>query len=272
MQNDLFEFDDAVTTTEIERDYEKTCYGKVAYKRVQRLRRRGKRRGIDVPVLGYELTKPEKPRIAFWVVAIVSAALFVGIMIGLGFLYNELVKAFSDLGGLGEFIKVLFKPDVLRGSLGLSALPGILMVVVYFLVLVLFAVPFIAAVYFFRFVRDAFYMANCSKEEFAKGSIISSRILGLVTVLVVATVIFIILLSLISAAGAKLYIGLIFGALAVSLVGFLALIIVEKIKCGKWFEGLEEDKRQNYLAHERALRRVKSRLKMEKRFWEDLGK
>ena len=253
-------------------DYEKSSYGKAAYRRVQRLRRKGRRRGIEVPPLGYELTKTEKPRIAFWIVAIVSVVIFVGIIVGIFLLYNELVKFFSDLSSLGDFIAVLFDPETLGVSLGLSALPGILMVMVYLLVLVLIAVPVVAAIYFYRFVRDAFYMAKCSKEEFAKGGQISSRILGLITVLLTAIVLFIVLLALIDSSGARLCIGLIFAGIVVALGGLLALIIVEKVKANKWFETLDEDKKQNYLAHEKALKAVKRRLRTEKSFWESLGK
>lgn len=253
-------------------DREKSSYGRYAYKRVQRLRRKGKRRGIEVPYLGYELTKPEKPRIAFWIAAGVSAAIFVGILVGIGFLYNEFVKMFSDLGGLGDLVKILFKPDILGASFGLSALPGLLLIAVYLLIAVLFALPIVAAVYFYRFVRDAFYMASCSKEEFAKGSIISSRIFALIVVLIVAAVVFVILLANIASSSAKLYIGLIFGGLALALGGLLVLMILEKTKCGKWFEGLAESKKQDYLEHESALRSVNRRLNAEKSFRRNIGR
>lgn len=253
-------------------DYEKSSYGKSVYKRVQRLRRKGQRRGIEIPYLNYALTKPEKPRIAFLIVAIISAVLFAGMVVGIFLLYNELIKMFSDLSGIGDFIKVMFKPDILSGSFGLSALPGIMMVAVYLLIAVLFALPVVAAVYFYRFVRDAFYMATCSKEEFAKGSIISGRIFGLIVVVIVITVVFVILMSYMTAASAKLYIGLIFGGAVIAFGGLIAVTIIEKIKSGKWFEELEESKKQNYLEHESALRRVKSRLNTEKRIWSDFGK
>lgn len=253
-------------------DFEQLSYGKFAYKRVQRLRRKGQRRGIEVPHLNYELTKPEKPRIVFWIVAIISAVLFVGIIVGIGLLYNELIKTFSDISGIGEFLKVVFSPTILTASFGWSAIPGILLAVVYLLIAVLFALPIVAAVYFYRFVRNAFYMAKCSKEEFAKGHTISSRILWLFISIIAATVIFIILLSYISAASPKLYLGLIFGGIVIALGGLLVIMTLEKIKCGKWFEGLEESKKQNYLEHDKALRRVKSHLNMEKRLWNSIGK
>lgn len=267
MQEDIFVPDAEADTS----DHEKSSYGAYAYKRVQRLRRKGKRRGIDVPPLGYDLTEPEKPRIVFWVIAIVSAVLFVGMLVGLILLYNVLIKTFSDLRGIGDFLKIVFKPAVLTASFGWSAIPGILLVAVYLLLAVLFALPIVAVVYFYRFVRDAFYMTKCSKEEFARGSIVSSRLTGLAVVLATATVLFIVLLSYISAASAKLYFGLIYGGLVLALGGLLACMAVEKVRCGKWFEGLGEDKKQNYLAHERALRKVKSRLRTEKQLWNDWG-
>lgn len=253
-------------------DYEQASYGKLAYKRVQRLRRKGQRRGIEVPYLGYSLTKPEKPRLVFWIIAAVSVAVFIGILVAIGFLYNALITAFSDLDGIGEFLKVMFDPSVLTASFGWSALPGIMMAAVYLLIAILFILPIIAAGYFYCFVRDSFYMAVCSKEEFAKGSLISSRIVRSATILIVLTVIFIMLISIVNAPSAKLYMGLIYGGLALVLGGLIAVTVMEKIKCGRWFESLDAYKKQNYLEHERALRRIKSRLNTEKRLWSDLGK
>lgn len=251
-------------------DYEKSSYGKFAYKRVQRLRRKGQRRGIKVPYLGYALTKPEKPRTAFWIVAIVSAALLVAVIIGLGFVFNEFIKSVSIFDGMGDVFKALFNPDVFMLSHGLSAIPGMMIFFGYLLLIAIFALPIGAAIYFYRFVRDVFYMARCSKEEFAKGNIVSSRIFGLIMAICITTVLLIVLLSI--GLEAKLLAGLVYAGILITLGGLLALMIVEKIKCGKWFDQLDEDKKQNYLEHERSLRRIKSRLHSEKTFWSNLGK
>lgn len=255
-------------------DYEALSYGKKEYKRVCRLRKKARERGIEVPRLHYELTKPEKPRLAFWVIAVVSAVIFAGIIVGLFFLYSEMIKFFSDgeLDGLSDFIGVLFQPEVLSGSLRLSALPGVLMVAVYLLIFVLFLLPFVAAIYFYRFVRDAFYMAKCSKEEFAKGNVIASRLIGLIAVLATVVVLFILTLLYVEAAGARTAVSLIFAGIVITLGGLIGLIFYEKYRCGKWFDSFDEEKKQNYLEHERALRSVKRRLKSEKQFWSNLGK
>lgn len=54
--------------------------------------------------------------------------------------------------------------------------------------------------------------------------------------------------------------------------GLLALMIVEKTKCKKWFESLDEDKKQNYLEHVRALSQVKTRIKSDWHLWNSLGR
>lgn len=248
-------------------DYESLSYGKFYYKKVQRLRRRARERGIDVPKLSYGLTKPEKPRVAFWVTAAVSLLLFIGILVLTGIFYNELIKSVSDLDGLGDLFKVLFDPTTLGASFGTSALPGLMLFLVYLLIIALFILPLSAIFYFYRFVRDSFYMAKCSKEEFAKGQLVSGRIFWLIVVLIALTTIIIVAMMYIPAANARLYLGLIYGALVLALGGLLALMIVEKVKAGKWFEGLDEAKKQNYLAHEKGLRSVKRRLHRERDNW-----
>ncbi|HBN12298.1 MAG TPA: hypothetical protein DD415_01635 [Clostridiales bacterium] len=253
-------------------DYEKTSYGKFAYKRVQRLRRRGKRRGIDVPYLSYELTKPEKPRMIFIILTIASAVLLAGIIIGIGFLYNYFIKSVTIFDGIGDLFKAVFDPAAFALSAGLSAIPALMVVVAYILLFTLFLLPLGAVIYLYRFVRDVFYMANCSKEEFAKGNIISSRITGLIFAVITATVIFIALLIFMEEPNARLLAGLIYGGILVVLGGLLAVMMIEKTRCGKWFEEIDEFKKSNYLEHERALRRVKGRLKTEKHFFQNLGK
>lgn len=255
-------------------DYEKLSYGKFVYKRVQRLRRKGKNRGIEVPYLNYELNKPEKPRIAFWVIAAVSAVLFVGILVGIGFLINAIIKFYAEMNntGVGDMLKNLFNPDYIAVSLGITAGLGIVLAVLaYGIALAILSVFISIAIYFYHFVRDAFYMAKCSKEEFAKGNIISSRIRRLGFLLVMATVILIVLLIYLPAS-ARVIVGIIYAGLVIALGGLLALMMIEKSKNAKWFESLEEDKKQNYLMHDKALRRVKSRIKSDRQFWESLGR
>lgn len=253
-------------------DYEKESYGKFAYKRVQRLRRKGQRRGISVPYLGYELTKPDKPRTTFLIAAIISAALLIGIIIGLGFLYNGVIKSITIFDGIGDVFKAVFDPTAFALSAGLSAIPGMMILLAYILLITIFLLPLGAIIYFYRFVRDVFYMANCSKEEFAKGNIVSSRLTGLILALIAATVVFTIIAICVEASNVKLLAGIVYGGIVIVLGGLTVLMIIEKNKCAKWFESLNEYEKQNYLEHESSLRRIKRRLNTEKQFWSNLGK
>lgn len=195
-----------------------------------------------------------------------------GIIVGIGFLYNEIIKSISIFDGIGEVFTALFDPETFMASAGLSAIPGLMIALAYLLLIVTFLLPVGAIIYFYRFVRDVFYMANCSKEEFAKGNIISSRIIGLITVLAVSAAIFVVVLIFTDTSTPKVISGLVFGGIVLVVGGLLALIIMEKTKAGKWFDTLDESNKQNYLEHEQALRRVKRRLNNEKQFWSNLGK
>ena len=252
--------------------FEKMSYGKSVYKRVQRLRRKGRKRKIDVPYLGYALHKPEKPRIPFWVFAIISAVLFVGIVVGIVVFYGMLIISFTGFSDVGEAIKSFFDPATLTLSLGLSALPAIFLIIIYLMIAALLAIPILVAAYFFCFVRDAFYMAKCSREEFAKGNMIAKRALKLGIALIVITLIFIALMASLKVPSGKILVGVLYAGLVITLGGLLVMILIEKRKNEKWFETLSEVQKQNYLAHDGGLRKVKRRLRTERTFWDNLGR
>lgn len=256
---------------ENEIDYEKISYGKIGYKRIQSLRRKGERRNIDVPKLNYELTKPEKPRIAFWIAAIVGIILFAGILVGAGFLIKFLIDFFSDFfKDSGGYFKTLLNPSLLFASQGLSIVPVMFLILAYMFLILIVALPIMVAIYCYRFGRNMLYLARCSKEEFAKGEVVIRHIMNYSGILIGTIIIFVLGLMMIKNSNAKLLTGLICGGIVLIFGGLLALIIFEKKKCGKWFKDLDEDKKQNYLAHEKALSSVKSRLGFEKRFWDNL--
>lgn len=251
-------------------DYEKASYAKYVYRRVQRLRRKGKRRGIKVPYLQYALHKPDRPRIVFLVIAILSLVLFVGALVGLGFLVNELIKMSDTFTGIGDVFTALFDPELFAMTAGLSAIPGMLVFMAFLILIGLLLIPIVAVFLIYGFVREAFYMVKCSKEEFAKGNVISSRIFGLIVTLIVSTVILIVLLVKTDASLTKMLAGIVYGILVVVLGGYLAILTVEKSKNVKWFDTLDEESKQNYLAHDRALRKVKRKLRSEQQMWDDI--
>lgn len=254
-------------------DYEQLSYGKVAYKRVQRLRKKGKRRGIDIPALGFELTKPDKPRIVFWIAAIVGLVIAAGILVGFGFVMKYAIdflsRHFKDSGG---FLKTIFNPTLFFASAGLTIIPILIMIMAYCMILLMLLIPVIMALYCYTFARNAFYMARCSKEEFAKGEFIWGHIVNFAVVLVVSTVLLIVCLLSTDAQKLKIAIGLVYLGIVIIFGGLLTLLVLEKKKCTKWFDSLPEDKKQNFLEHDKGLRRVKRRLNSERQFWSNFGR
>ena len=113
-------------------------------------------------------------------------------------------------------------------------------------------------------------MSKCSKEEFAKGSLVSERIFRLIVILVVATAILITVLALSESQTPKIIVGLIYGGLVLVLGGLLVLMLIEKSKCTKWFDTLDADKKENYLAHERGIKSIKRRIKADRQRWNNM--
>ena len=254
--------------------YEKLSYGKVVYRRVQRLRRKAKRRGMEVPYLGYELHKPDKPRIFFWILAIISAILFAGIVVGMGFLFAVIIKNITGMTDFGDAFKTFFNSETLLFSLGLSSIGGVFLVIIMILVYALLAlvllIPIVAIFYFYRSVRDTFYMAKCSKEEFAKGNVMESRVFKLGAIMAVITLIFIGLMIYVEIPIGRVLVGVLYAALMLAIGGLFALIMVEKNKCKKWFATLDKKQQENYLAHDGGLRKIKRRKKEERDTWTSL--
>ena len=249
-------------------DYEALSYGKVGYKRVQRLRKKGKRRKIEVPRLGYELHKPDRPRIVFWVLAAVAAVLMVGAIIGSVFLINMVVKTQKNFNGLGDIFKAAFNPTIFAVSLGMSVLPALMILFVYFMLFMLILIPVLVGLYLYTFVRDALYLARCSKEEFAKGYDVSGRITRLVVCLIIATVAFVTVMYLAPVKHMRLLLGFVYACFVLVFGGLLAILLLARAKDAKWFESLDEAQKQNFLAHDAGLRKVKKRLRSERAFWD----
>lgn len=248
-------------------NYEQISYGKYGYKRIQRLRRKGRRRGLEIPTLNYELTRPEKPRVVFLIAAIITLIIFLGLMVGAGFLIKFGVDFFSvQFKDSGGFFKTLLNPQAVIASLGLSIVPVLLIVLAYIMMILILLIPIFLVLYCYRLIRNAFYMAQCSKEEFAKSEFVGKHISAFAIILVIATVLLIVVLIRGEAPALKLVVGLVYLGVVIIFGGMLALMIVERRKCKTWFDSLDEGKKQNYLAHEEGIRRVKKRLQRERNY------
>ena len=247
--------------------YEKLSYGKAVFRRVERWRRKAKRRGIEVPYLDYELHKPEKPRILFWILAIISAIIFVGIIGGIIGFYIMIMPVIMDISDVGEAFRAFFKPEILAVSLGASVLPAFLIILVYIMFGLLMLLPILLACYFYNVVFETFYLAKCSKEEFARGNIISGRIKNYCIALIATTIIFIVLVVYVKVPAGRAVLGVVYAGLMLMIGGLLALILLERKKCNQWFETLDMKQKQSFLAHDSGIRKIKRRKKQERDAW-----
>ena len=134
----------------------------------QRIRQKGLQHGVSVPKLKYQLTKPDKPRLSMIIMGILASIVFVGVVIlGIG-LFAVLAKV-NMAFNVWELLANLFTPTKIVGTLGLSVLGGIGIVLFYVLLLILIALPIVAIVCMYKFVRTLFALSKANKEEFAKG-------------------------------------------------------------------------------------------------------
>lgn len=256
-----------------ELNYEQLSYGKFGYRRVQRMRRRGKRHGIEVPPLGFVLTKPDRPRIVFWIAAIVGAVLLAALLVGIGFIIKFGIEFFNvQFQDNGGFFETLLNPAVFLATAGLSFFPVLFVILAYLMMLLIMLIPILVFFYSYGFVRNTFYMARCSKEEFAKGELVSSRIFGFAGAIVLATVALIIGLISFETSAAKILVGVVYAGFVLICGGMLVLMIRERSKCKKWFDSLDEYKKQNFLEHDNALRRIKSRTRPDLNVWHRWGR
>ena len=253
-------------------DYEALSYGKLGYKRVQRLRKKGKRRNIEVPYLKYELHKPDKPRIVFWIIAVLAAVLMIGVIVGGVFAVHLFVKTQENFNGTGDLLKAAFRPEVMALSLGMSVLPGLMIVFAYAMLLLICLIPILVGAYLISYVRNALYLARCSKEEFAKGYDVSGRIQRLIVAIVLATVLLIVAIYASQTKTVVVPLVLVYACVVAVLGGFLAILLIERSKNLKWFETLDEAQKENFIQHDAGLRKVNRRLKSERAYWDTFGR
>lgn len=247
-----------------ERDCEKLSYTPYAYKRLLKLRENGRKRGIKVPYLSFELTKPEEPRVSVLVAAIIAAILLVALVMFLIWACYALAVLFIGAGELNALLRGLSDPAAYGGGLFWASF---IIAAAEFSALVIL-VPTLIAVQVFRFLRDVIYMAQCSKEEFAKGDIVASRVAGLIITLSVSTLVFVFMLCL---GMINTYPLLILAYVGIVVLCGMALVIIgiEKRKCVKWFNELDGYRKEDFLAQARALESVKNRLHTEKKMKQD---
>ena len=262
--------EDKIVTAEDNTDYEKLSYDPYTYRRVQRIRKNGLQHGVTVPKLKYQLTQPEKRRMPLFIMGILASIVFITVLVLAGVLYSIAIRIRGTFNVVEMFTN-LFDPIQIVRTLGLSILGGIGIVLYYILLLLILAVPVILIFYMYKFVRTLFALSTCSKEEFAKGHRVMKYIvifmaLGVICLGVAGTILFAKFTL-----KAKVIITIIFVLLAALMLAYSIIMIMERVKSSKWFDTLDDERKKDYLMHDKALARSKARAERHARidtgFW-----
>lgn len=242
-------------------DYEKLSYDPYTYRRVQKIRAKGLQHGVTVPKLNFQLTKPERSRKPLIVMGIMSSVVFVtiiGLMIAL---YVVAVKT-NGAFNVGEVFVNMFNPTKIVGTLGLSILGGIGILLYYLILIVLLALPIILIYYMYRFVRAMFALSTASKEEFAKGHRVKKYISLFLILGISSIALFVASMMANWPPKSKAILGVILIMFAALMLGYAIILIKEKTNESKWFDDLDEERKRDYIEHDHALAKSKNRAEM----------
>ncbi len=237
-------------------EIEKASYSEYSYKKVQKLREKGKYWAYDVPYLQYPVQKQEKPRPMFIVLGILYAiALTVAFVLSAIIVTNILLPLIAHALNLSAFAKVK-KWDIF----GLAAMFGSIIPIMAWSVVILVG-GFVFAVDFFLTYQTIkmFRMSKISMQEMAKGYEVGSMLFKLGTIIVCTLIAGIAILILTRENIKPAGIGLVVGVMLVicAVVGTIfGLLLAQRIKAKKQFAELSDEHQKDFIRHNQALDRV----------------
>lgn len=237
-------------------EVEKASYSEYSYKKVKKIREKGKYYGYDVPYLQHPVNKQEKPRPMFIVFGVLyaialAAALTLSVMIVINFLMPLIVQAI----GLNSLVKIR-KWDIF----GLvAAFSSIVPILVWAIVILIAGVIIAVDVFLISQTIKMFRMSKISMQEMAKGYEVGGMLLRLIFLIVGTLVAGIAILVLtrenIKPAGIALIVTVMVVICAV--VGTIfGILLSQRIKERKKFEELSEEQQHDFIRHNQALERI----------------
>lgn len=242
-------------------EIEKQSYSPRTYKQVQKLRQKGKLRGVDVPYLKYPLKSQQKVRPLFVTLGVLNCillALACAVVIYLS--VTVFIPLALNLVGITTTLTTKIEFDVL----GIFSLFGSLISILLWLFEILFV--FLAVTIIVSLTKttlNMFGLTKASMQEVAYGHTIKklskTMVVGII-VSIIACVCVLIFSKDIGKENSAILVGIIAIIVAV-LITILALIIVEKKKAKKEFEKLPSEQQENFKAHFQALNMLSKRKK-----------
>lgn len=238
-------------------EIEKASYSEASYKKVQKLREKGKYWGLDVPYLQHPVKKQEKPRPMFIALGVLYAIMFALVFAGsVALTINFIVPMISSALAVSSSVQ-LFVWDIFGIVAALTALGPIFL----WIIIVSFVTAIVLVNVFFAFQTvHMFKMSKISMQEMAVGHEVQGMLLRLGTIigitLVVCIAIWVLTRETISTQGILFLVGIMVAVSAV--VGTIfGLLLVQKLKAKKEFDQLPEEQRNDFIRHNRELDRVR---------------
>ena len=237
-------------------EIEKASYSEYSYKKVKKLREKGKYWGYDVPYLQHPVNKQEKPRAVFIVAAVLFLLLSVAMIV---FTYvitrSMILPLLGSALGLGDAFAIQAW-DIF----GLFATFTSLISIFVWLILVLIVAVVVAFnIYFISQTIKFFKMSKISMQEMAKGFEVGNLIIRLGAIMAITVMVGITILVLTrgeaTAAGIWLIIGVMLAIIAL-ISPFFVLLIVQRNKAKKQFAQLSEEQQKDFIRHNQMLDRV----------------
>lgn len=272
MANDDFFGDDVTPPTEpdkrvTEDAIEKESYSPSSLKKVNTLRALGKAFGKDVPYLTHKLTKPEKKRARYVVLAVLLFIVAATVLaFGAIFALTALPTMFASVGDARTS-----SPDwdVLGVVSGIATLTVGFAIIIIILII---AIAVAIGIYFIVAGKNALNLSTATEEEMAYGIIADWFTWRAITAAAVFLALFIFLLVYAEDKAAFFS-----GILPYTLIAIFAvfgalsyIIVADRIKAIKKFKTLPQDVQDDLKRHFYALRRIKARKEQRDRsrtFW-----
>lgn len=254
------DYEQKIKTDEVE----KASYSDYSYKKVKKLREKGKFWAIDVPYLQYPVTKQEKPRplfIAFGILSLIVLG-FVGYA-AFRITTNLILPLVAAALQMNSVFNIPFW-DIFGLFTMFNSLAPFLC---WILVGVVSALTIGMVVYFISLTKRLFCLSKISMQEMAKGYEVRSMIYALGTIIAIVLIVGIFLLVKFGSNMTAKNIWIVIGVMVaiVALVGVVfALLIVQRRKETKLFNQLPKEQQDDYINHVRELDRVRRRKKVAK--------
>lgn len=239
-------------------EIEKASYSAHSYRKVQKLREKGKYWGLDVPYLQHPVTKQEKPRAYFVTFGILYLLVTLAVMaLSVIVVLNYMFPLIGQAIGVSEMFGFGLQPWDIFGIF--AVFTSVAPILLWILVIVFAAaIVGINALFISQTVK-MFSLTKISMQEMAKGYEVGDILIrfGTIIGITIAAGVAILVLTreTVKPEGIALIVGIMLGVCAVVGTAF-GVLLAQRNKAKKQFAELSVGEQQDYIRHNQMLDRV----------------